>query len=314
MARVLVAGAAGFVGSHLVDLLLSKGHEVVGVDNFVTGTPRNVAHLAGNTSFRFVEADVTKPIPVEGRFERVYHLASPASPIDYLKLPFETMYAGSDATRVLLDLAKRDGARFLISSTSEVYGDPHVHPQVESYFGNVNPIGPRSVYDEAKRYAEALTMAYHRYHGVQTRIARIFNTYGPRMRLQDGRVIPAFGTQVLEGKPITVFGDGSQTRSYCYVSDLVDGLFRLMESNEVMPVNLGNPFELTVLELAKYIRTAAGASCDIVHEPLPQDDPKQRRPDNTRAREILGWEPKVPFDVGLKATLDYFREALGRDA
>lgn len=314
MARVLVAGAAGFVGSHLVDRLLADGHHVLGVDNFITGARRNVAHLESHPRFRFEEADVTKPYspecPFGGPFERVYHLASPASPIDYLKLPFETMFAGSDATRVLLDIAWRDGARFLVASTSEVYGDPSVHPQVETYWGNVNSIGPRSVYDEAKRYAEALTMAYHRYRGVETRIARIFNTYGPRMRTEDGRVIPAFCSQVLRGESLTLFGDGSQTRSYCYVSDLVEGLYGLMESSLDLPCNLGNPYELTVRELAEVILRAEGRALELVCLPLPEDDPKQRRPDTSRAKTAFGWEPKVPFDVGLRATLDYFRSVI----
>ncbi len=312
MARALVAGAAGFVGSHLVDRLIADGHTVVGVDNFITGDRRNLDHLQAEPRFHFVESDVSRDLPVDGRVDRVYHLASPASPIDYLKLPFETLYAGSDATRILLERARVDGARFLMASTSEVYGDPAIHPQVESYWGNVNPIGPRSVYDEAKRYAEAITMAYHRYHGVPTRIARIFNTYGPRMRLNDGRVIPAFGAQVLRGEPITVFGDGSQTRSYCYVSDLVEGLYRLMESGLTLPCNLGNPTEKTVLELANYLRSAAGSDQPIEFRPLPEDDPKQRRPDISRAKAELDWEPKVGFDTGIAATMAYFREALAR--
>jgi dTDP-glucose 4,6-dehydratase len=310
MARVLVAGAAGFIGSHLTDRLLADGHEVHGVDNFVTGSPRNLAHLHGHPRFAFTEADVTQPISIDGPFDRVYHLASPASPIDYLELPFETMYAGSDATRVLLDVALRDQARFLLASTSEVYGDPMVHPQVETYFGNVNSIGPRSVYDEAKRYAEAITMAYHRYRGVETRIVRIFNTYGPRMRLNDGRVIPAFCGQALRGEPLTLFGDGSQTRSLCYVTDLVDGLVRLMESDLRLPCNVGNPHERTVAEIASIIKEKAGSNSEMAFLPLPQDDPKQRRPDITRAHHSLGWEPRVDFTEGLESTLEYFRSIL----
>jgi dTDP-glucose 4,6-dehydratase len=309
--RILVTGGAGFVPSHLCDRLLADGHEVVAVDNFVTGSPRNVAHLDGHPGFRLVQADVTRELPVEGRFERVYHMASPASPIDYVELPFETLYAGSDATRLALDLARAHGARFFLASTSEVYGDPAVHPQVESYWGNVNPIGPRSVYDEAKRYAEALTMAYHRYHGVQTRIVRIFNTYGPRMRANDGRVMPAFCSQALRGEPLTVFGDGLQTRSFCYVSDLVDGIVRLMESDLTEPCNVGNPHEMTMLQLAEYINTYTGNTAGIVHKPLPKDDPTQRKPDITRARTVLGWEPKVPFAEGVERTVAYFREVLG---
>lgn len=309
--RILVTGGAGFVPSHLCDRLLSDGHDVVAVDNYVTGARRNVAHHDGNPRFTLVEADVTKELPVEGRFDRVFHMASPASPIDYVELPFETLYAGSDATRLALDLARAHGARFLLASTSEVYGDPAVHPQVESYWGNVNPIGPRSVYDEAKRYAEALTMAYHRYHGVQTRIVRIFNTYGPRMRANDGRVIPAFCSQALRGEPLTVFGEGNQTRSFCYVSDLVDGLVRLMESDLTEPCNIGNPHEMTMLQLAEYINRFTGNAAGIVHRPLPKDDPTQRKPNITRAQTVLGWEPKVPFDDGVARTVAYFKEVLG---
>ncbi len=308
--RILVTGGAGFVPSHLVDRLLADGHEVVAVDNFVTGDRANVAHLAEHPRFQLVVADVSKELPVGGRFDRVYHMASPASPIDYVELPFETLYVGSDGTRNALERARADGARFLLASTSEVYGDPAVHPQVESYWGNVNPIGPRSVYDEAKRYAEALTMAFHRYHGVATRIVRIFNTYGPRMRANDGRVMPAFCSQALGGQPLTVFGDGLQTRSFCYVSDLVDGIIRLMESDLTEPCNIGNPHEMTMLQLAEYINTYTGNAAGIVHKPLPTDDPTQRRPDITRARTALGWEPKVPFDDGVARTVAYFREKL----
>ncbi len=304
--RILVLGGAGFVPSHLCDRLLADGHEVVAVDNWVTGTPRNVAHLADNPRFTLIEADVTRSLPVDGPIDRVFHMASPASPIDYVQLPFETLYAGSDATRLGLDLALARGARFLLASTSEVYGDPSVHPQVESYWGNVNPIGPRSVYDEAKRYAEALTMAYHRYRGVETRIVRIFNTYGPRMRENDGRVMPAFCSQALRGEPLTVFGDGSQTRSFCYVSDLVDGIVRLMESDLTEPCNIGNPHEMTMLQLAEYINRHTGNAAGVVFRPLPKDDPTQRRPDITRAQERLGWAPQVGFDEGVERTVAYF--------
>lgn len=312
MSRVLVAGAAGFLASHLVDRLLTDGHEVVGVDNFITGNPRNLHHLEDNGAFSFVEHDVIEPITnIGGRFDRIYDLASPASPIDYLQRPFETLYAGSDGTRNLLRRAEADGARFLITSTSEVYGDPLIHPQTEDYWGNVNPIGPRSVYDEAKRYAEALTMAFHRYKGVEVRIPRIFNTYGPRMRHDDGRVIPAFCCQAIRGEALTVFGDGSQTRSYCYVSDLVDGLVKLMESDFMGPCNLGNPYELSVKELATVIIDAAGSSSSLTFKPLPTDDPKVRKPDTTLAQTKLGWKPKVPFDEGLARTMAYFREVVG---
>jgi dTDP-glucose 4,6-dehydratase len=305
--RILVTGGAGFVPSHLCDLLLGQGHEVVAIDNFVTGHRRNLATLLPSPAFTFVEADCTRELPVGGRFDRIYHMASPASPIDYVELPFATLYAGSDATRHCLDRARADGARFLLASTSEVYGDPVVHPQVESYWGNVNPIGVRSVYDEAKRFAEAVTMAYHRYHGVQTRIVRIFNTYGPRMRPSDGRVMPAFCSQALRGEPLTVFGDGKQTRSFCYVSDLVGGINRLMESSLTEPCNVGNPYEMTMLQLAEYINRFTGNEAGIVHRPLPPDDPTQRRPDITRARTHLGWEPVVSFEDGVAQTVEYFR-------
>ena len=307
MATVIVAGAAGFIGSHLVDRLLADGCVVVGLDDFVTGDRRNVTHLIDHPRFRLIEHDVIRGVPDLDRVDQIYHLASPASPSMYLSKPFETLYAGSDATRWLLERAERDRARFLLASTSEVYGDPLVHPQVESYWGHVNSVGPRSVYDEAKRFAEALTMAFHRYRGVETRIARIFNTYGPRMQLDDGRVIPSFCGAALRGDAIAVFGDGGQTRSYCYVEDLVDGLVRLMASDLSDPCNLGNPYELTVLELAKIVRAAAGIDVPIVHRELPEDDPRQRKPDITRAREVLGWEPHVPFDDGLARTLAYFR-------
>ncbi|HSE65264.1 MAG TPA: UDP-glucuronic acid decarboxylase family protein [Thermoanaerobaculia bacterium] len=305
--RVLVTGAAGFLGSHLSDRLLNEGHAVVAMDNFVTGNPRNIAHLEGDRRFHFVEHDVTKFISVEGDIDAVLHFASPASPIDYLELPIQTLKVGSLGTHNALGLALAKGARFLLASTSEVYGDPLVHPQPETYWGNVNPIGPRGVYDEAKRFAEAMTMAYHRAHGVQTRIVRIFNTYGERMRLRDGRVVPALIGQALAGDPMTVFGDGSQTRSFCYVSDLIDGIYRLLLSEETSPVNIGNPAELTVLEFARTIRRLTGTSSEIVFRPLPVDDPKVRQPDITRARTRLGWEPKVPLEEGLLRTIEYFR-------
>ena len=308
--RIVVTGGAGFVGSHLCERLLADGHEVVAVDNFLTGARRNLATLEGRDGFTFVEADVIDGLPVDGHVDRVYHMASPASPIDYVELPFRTLYAGSDATRHCLDRCVQDGARFLIASTSEVYGDPAVHPQVESYWGNVNSIGPRSVYDEAKRYGEALTMAYHRYKQVHTHIVRIFNTYGPRMRVNDGRVIPAFCSPAIEGKPLTKFGASTQTRSFCYVTDLVDGIIRLMESELHEPCNVGNPDERSMLELADYVNTFTENAAGIVHRPLPKDDPTRRRPDITRARTVLGWEPEVPFDQGLERTVAYFREVL----
>jgi len=308
--RIIVAGGAGFIGSHLCERLLGEGHVVVCLDNFVTGDRRNLAGFAEHDRFTFIEADVTKSIPVDGPVDRIFHLASPASPIDYVELPFATLYAGSDATRLMLDKALQTGARFFLASTSEVYGDPAVHPQVESYFGNVNPIGPRSVYDEAKRFAEALTMAYHRYKGVETRIVRIFNTYGPRMRVNDGRVVPAFCAQAIRGQPLTVFGEGTQTRSFCYVSDLVEGFLRLMESDLTEPCNLGNPDERTMLELADYINEFTGNPAGKVHRPLPKDDPTRRRPDITRARTHLDWAPVVPFREGMAATVAYFEEVV----
>ena len=310
--RILVSGGAGFVPSHLCDLLLGQGHEVVALDNFITGHRRNLATLSPNPAFDLVEADVSAGVPVAGRFDRIYHLASPASPIDYVELPFETLYAGSDGTRNLLERARLDGARFLLASTSEVYGDPAVHPQVESYWGNVNPIGVRSVYDEAKRYAEALTMAYLRYHKVETRIVRIFNTYGPRMRPHDGRVMPAFCSQALRGEPLTVFGDGLQTRSFCYVSDLVRGLNGLMESSLTEPCNVGNPHEMTMIELAQYINRFTGNTAGIIHKALPNDDPSRRKPDISRARAHFGWEPSVGFDEGVARTVAYFRVLMER--
>lgn len=309
--RILVTGGAGFIGSHLCERLLNDGHEVVAMDNFLTGHPRNLRVLERfGSAFRFVQADVTKELPLEGPVDRIYHFASPASPIDYVQLPFETLYAGSDATRLALLRAERDGARFLTASTSEVYGDPLIHPQVESYWGNVNPIGPRSVYDEAKRYAEALTMAFHRYRRVETRIVRIFNTYGPRMRAEDGRVMPAFCSQALRGEPLTVFGEGTQTRSFCYCTDLVDGIVRLMESGLTEPCNIGNPHEMTMLQLAQYINEFTGNKAGIIHKPLPPDDPTQRRPNIGRAQAELGWSPQVDFATGVERTVGYFRDFL----
>jgi dTDP-glucose 4,6-dehydratase len=306
MPRTVVTGAAGVIGSHLSETLLDRGHTVVGIDNFITGDRSNVAHLAGR-DFTLVEQDIIEPFDIAGPVDYLYHLASPASPIDYLQLWFETMKVGSYGTHNVLELARRKGARIAIASTSEVYGDPTVHPQVESYWGNVNPHGPRSVYDEAKRYAEAATMAYHRYHQLETRIVRIFNTYGPKMRLNDGRAVPAFMSQALRGEDVTLFGDGSQTRSFCYVSDLVDGIIRLMESDESMPVNIGNPHEVTIKEIAETIVRLVGSKSRLVYRPLPEDDPKQRRPDITRAKTILGWEPKVGLEEGLLKTVGYFK-------
>ena len=303
----LVSGAAGFIGSHLCDRLLAEGHGVTGLDNLITGARRNLSHLEKHPKFRFLEFDVTRPIDVAGRFDHVWHLASLASPKEYLAHPIETLESGSTATRNMLEIARRDGARFLITSTSECYGDPLEHPQVETYWGNVNPVGLRSCYDESKRYAEAMTMAYHRTHGVRTNIARIFNTYGPRMALKDGRVVPAFLDQALQGQPLTIFGDGTQTRSFCYVSDMVDGLVRLASSEERLPVNLGNPAELTILEFAERIRELMGSNLPIVYEPLPSDDPKKRRPDIAKAKRVLGWEPKVSLADGLRETVAYFK-------
>ncbi len=306
----VVTGAAGFLGSHLTDLLLARGHQVIGLDNFITGSVDNIAHLGGNRNFKFIEQDVTEFIFLEGPVHYVWHFASPASPVDYLNVPIQTLKVGSLGTHKALGLAKLKQARFLIASTSEIYGDPLVHPQTEAYWGNVNTIGPRGCYDEAKRFAEALTMAYHREHRVATRIVRIFNTYGPRMRLNDGRVVPAFISQALANKPITVFGQGTQTRSFCYVSDLVEGIYRLMLSKDSLPVNIGNPTEMTMLEFAEAIIRATGSRSKITFRPLPQDDPKQRRPDITRARRLLHWEPRVPLAAGLKKTITYFRHKL----
>jgi dTDP-glucose 4,6-dehydratase len=303
-----MSGAAGFIGSHLCDRLISEGHQVLGLDNLITGHARNLEHLQGNKSFEFRETDVCRPFEVDGPVDGVLHLASLASPNDYLKYPVETLDVGSIGTRNLLELARRYNARFLLTSTSECYGDPQVHPQVETYWGNVNPVGVRSCYDESKRYAEALTMAYHRVHGLRTNIARIFNTYGPRMQLHDGRVVPAFIDQALRGEPLTVFGDGSQTRSFCYVTDLVDGLYRLMLSAEPMPVNLGNPQEMTIREFADKIRQIMGGSAPLQFLPLREDDPKQRQPDIDKARNLLGWEPKVKLEDGLRETIAYFQK------
>jgi dTDP-glucose 4,6-dehydratase len=308
--HTVITGAAGFIGSHLVETLLARGHRVTGFDNFLTGDPANVAHLAG-LPFTLIEQDVTGYIDVPGPVDYVLHWASPASPVDYLELPIQTMKVGSLGTHNALGLAKAKDACFVLASTSEVYGDPLEHPQRESYWGHVNPVGPRGVYDEAKRFAEALTLAYHRAHGVRTRIVRIFNTFGPRMRLHDGRAVPAFMSQALRGEDVTVFGEGRQTRSFCYISDLVDGIARLMESNVVDPVNIGNPHEITVLEMAETIIRLTGSRSRIIHQPLPVDDPKQRRPDITRARTRLGWEPRVGLEEGLTHTVAYFREKVG---
>ncbi|MBM4439109.1 MAG: SDR family oxidoreductase [Candidatus Rokubacteria bacterium] len=305
--RVLITGGAGFIGSHLALSLLDRGIEVVCVDNFITGSPENIARLWPRAGFQFIQQDVTSFMAVDGPLDWVLHLASPASPRDYLEFPIQTLKVGALGTHNALGLAKAKRAGFLIASTSEVYGDPLVHPQREEYWGNVNPVGPRGVYDEAKRFAEAMTMAYHRTHGVDTRIVRIFNTYGPHMRLHDGRAIPAFMTQALTGKPLTVFGDGSQTRSFQYIADLVDGIWRLMQSNVNDPVNIGNPHEMTLLELAKRIIRLADSGSEIVFQALPVDDPKVRQPDITRARRLLGWEPRVDTDEGLRLTLEWFR-------
>jgi dTDP-glucose 4,6-dehydratase len=309
MKRAVVSGAAGFLGSHMCDRLVAEGLAVTGLDNLLTGVERNLDHLRGNPNFEFRRHDVTTPVEVTGAVDYVVHMASPASPKDYLEHPIETLDVGSLGTRQMLELAQRKSAKFLITSTSETYGDPNVHPQVESYWGNVNPVGPRSCYDESKRFAEALTMAYHRTRGVRTSIARIFNTYGPRMKLNDGRVVPAFVDQALRGEPITIFGDGSQTRSFCYVSDMIDGLYRLLLSDEVYPVNLGNPREMTILEFAKTIAEMTGSHAGTVHHALPEDDPKQRKPDISKALRVLGWKPVVDLDEGMRQTVTYFRNA-----
>jgi dTDP-glucose 4,6-dehydratase len=306
--RSLVTGGAGFLGSHLCDRLLQEGHEVLCVDNLITGDMANVAHLFGQEAFRFIKHDVTEYVYVAGRLDYILHFASPASPVDYLRLPIQTLKVGALGTHKALGLAKAKGARLLLASTSEVYGDPQVHPQPESYWGHVNPVGPRGVYDEAKRFAEALTMAYHRTHGVETRIARIFNTFGPRMRPHDGRVVSNFIIQALAGRPLTVYGDGRQTRSFCYVADLVDGLLRLLLSAEVEPVNLGNPAERTIRDLVAALEAILGHALDVTYHPLPQDDPRVRQPDITRAREVLGWEPKMDLEAGLRQTIAYFQE------
>jgi dTDP-glucose 4,6-dehydratase len=307
--RVVITGAAGFIGSHLAETLLDRDYSVVGIDNLLTGDVSNIAHLAGR-DFQFVKHDVTNYIYVDGPVDYVLHWASPASPIDYLELPIPTLKVGALGTHKALGLAKAKNARFVIASTSEVYGDPLEHPQKETYWGNVNPVGPRGVYDEAKRFAEAMTMAYHRYHGVDTKIVRIFNTYGPRMRLNDGRAVPAFMSQVLRNEDVTVFGDGSQTRSFTYITDLVDGIIKLMLSSENDPVNIGNPVEMTIKQIAETIIKMTGSSSRIVYRPLPTDDPKQRRPDITRARTLLGWEPKVQLEEGLIKTIEYFRKKI----
>lgn len=308
--RTLVTGGAGFLGSHLCDKLIKEGHEVICMDNLSTGSMENISHLMGNDKFHFVKYNVTEYIYVEGCLDHIVHFASPASPADYLEMPIQTLKVGSLGTHKALGLTKEKKARFLIASTSEVYGDPLIHPQPEVYYGNVNPIGPRGVYDEAKRFAEAITMAYHRYHGIDTRIARIFNTYGPRMRMNDGRVVPTFLCQALKGEDLTVFGDGTQTRSFCYVSDMIDGIYRLLMSDEVNPVNIGNPTEMSVLEFAQEVLRITGSKGKIVFKPLPQDDPKVRQPDITKIKQVLHWEPKVSLKDGLKKTMLYFKEKL----
>ncbi|MCE2941318.1 MAG: SDR family oxidoreductase [Gemmatimonadetes bacterium] len=310
--RVLVTGAAGFLGSHLCDRFLADGHRVVGMDNFLTGSPENIAHLMGNPHFEFLEHNISTYSYVAGPLDGVLHFASPASPVDYLEMPIQTLKVGSLGTHNALGIAKAKGARFLLASTSEVYGDPLVHPQPESYWGNVNPIGPRGVYDEAKRFAEAITMAYHRFHGVDTRIVRIFNTYGPRMRPNDGRVVSNFIVQALRGQPLTVYGDGSQTRSFCYVQDEVEGIYRLFHQGDNLPTNIGNPGEFTVQQLADLVLELTGSSSPIDRRPLPEDDPKVRQPDLTKARAQLGWEPRVPLREGLGHTIAYFREVLAK--
>ncbi len=313
MARAVITGGAGFLGSHLGDRLLAEGYDVVAVDNLVTGSTDNIAHLNGDSKFEYLNIDITKPYTVPGPVDMVYNFASPASPVDYLELPLETLLVGSIGTHNTLDLAREKGARFLTASTSEVYGDPTVHPQPEEYFGNVNPHGTRAVYDEAKRYSEAVTFAYRRKFGMDAKIVRIFNTYGPRMRIKDGRVVPAFISQALRGEPLTVFGDGKQTRSFCYVSDLIDGIYKLSISEESGPINVGNPVERTMLQFAEEILKATGSSSKIVHLPLPTaDDPKQRRPDITKAQTLLGWEPRVTLEEGLKDTIAYFQTKLSR--
>ncbi|OHT44645.1 UDP-glucuronic acid decarboxylase family protein [Flavobacterium tructae] len=306
--RVLITGAAGFLGSHLCDFFIAKGYDVVGMDNLITGDLKNIEHLFPLKNFEFYNHDVSNYVHVSGKLDYILHFASPASPIDYLKIPIQTLKVGALGTHNLLGLAKEKKSKFLIASTSEVYGDPTVHPQPEEYWGNVNPIGPRSVYDEAKRFQEAITMAYHTFHGIETRIVRIFNTYGPRMRLNDGRVLPAFIGQALRGEDLTIFGDGSQTRAFCYVDDLIEGIYRLLMSDYVYPVNIGNPNEITIREFAEEIIKLTGTSQKIVYHPLPQDDPKQRQPDITKAKAILDWEPQISREEGLKITYNYFKQ------
>ncbi len=308
MERVLITGAAGFLGSHLTDRFLKEGFEVIGMDNFITGSPENIEHLKNNPHFTFIEHDVTRHIEIEGKLDYILHFASPASPIDYLRIPIQTLKVGSLGTHNVLGLAKAKNARILVASTSEVYGDPLVHPQNEEYFGNVNPIGPRGVYDEAKRFQEAMVMAYHNFHGVDTRIVRIFNTYGPRMRPNDGRVIPAFMGQVLRGEDLTVFGDGKQTRSFCYVDDQIEGIFRLLFSEYQLPVNIGNPDEISILEFAREIISLSASGSQIIFEDLPVNDPLQRCPDITKAKTLLGWEPKIDRAKGMKKTFEYFKQ------
>jgi dTDP-glucose 4,6-dehydratase len=309
--RYVISGGAGFVGSHMCDYLLERDNQVVVLDNLITGSVENIDHIRSHRNFHFQQTDVTGPVELDGPVDCVIHMASLASPKDYMAHPIETLESGSTATRNMLELALRHQARFLLTSTSECYGDPLEHPQKESYWGNVNPVGPRSCYDESKRYAEAITMAYHRVHGLRTAIARIFNTYGPRMQLKDGRVVPAFLDQVLNGEAMTIYGDGSQTRSFCYVSDLVRGLYLLLHSDEPYPVNLGNPREMTILEFAQAIRSLTGEKGTLAYEPLPQDDPKRRQPDIERAKTILGWQPEVPLETGLQQTLEWFRPRVG---
>jgi dTDP-glucose 4,6-dehydratase len=312
MKRVLIAGAAGFLGSHLCDRFIKEGYSVVAMDNLLTGNLKNIEHLFPLPQFEYYHHDVSKFVHVPGKLDYILHFASPASPIDYLKMPIQTLKVGSLGTHNLLGLAKEKGARILVASTSEVYGDPTVHPQTEEYWGNVNPIGPRGVYDEAKRFMESITMAYHNFHGVETRIIRIFNTYGPRMRLNDGRALPAFMSQALTGQDLTVFGDGSQTRSFCYVSDLVDGIYRLLLSDYHLPVNIGNPVEISLLQFAEEIIKLTGSKQKIIYQALPKDDPKQRKPDITKAQDLLGWSPKIDRAEGLRITYDYFKEALNK--